>query len=211
VKSLRPPMVATWLLEHFLSDFHNRSLIGDLIEHYTQGRSSAWYWRQVLIAIAVGCWRDIRTHKLLAVRALAVGYQILVLEGRVLFTFMPHLMHKLQFLLPTTQFPGFALLIISSALTYAVSGWVVARFHRPHQAAMVFLFAALMGLLHLRRPWPPEIYRLFLNSFSNPRYLPYLAVEFVGWILVPISIVSGGLWSCRSGRDHSSENPQIAT
>jgi hypothetical protein len=211
MKSSRPPIVATWLLEHFLLDSRDTSLIGDLIEDYTQGHSRAWYWRQVLIAIAVGCWRDIRAHKLLAVRALAVGYAILVLEGRMLFTFVPHLVHKLEFLLPTTKFPGFALLIISSALTSAVSGWVVARFHRPHQTAMVFLFAALMGLLHLRWPWPPEIYRLFLNSFSNPRYLPYLAVEFVRWILVPICIVAGGLWSYRSGRAHSSENPQIAT
>jgi len=80
MKSLRPPTVATWLLERFLLDPRDTSLIGDLIEHYTQGRSRAWYWRQVLIAIATGCWRDIRAHKLLAVRALAVGWTIILLE-----------------------------------------------------------------------------------------------------------------------------------
>lgn len=46
-----PPEIATWLLEHI--GRKNPSLAGDLIEEYRHGRSIAWYWRQVLIAIIV--------------------------------------------------------------------------------------------------------------------------------------------------------------
>src|SRR4030095_16256717 len=46
-----PPLMATWLLEHI--GRKNPSLAGDLLEEYRQGRSVAWYWRQVLIAIVL--------------------------------------------------------------------------------------------------------------------------------------------------------------
>jgi len=50
--SLEPPKLATWLLEQF-SPVLEAPLAGDLIESFRQGRSSGWYWRQVLWAILV--------------------------------------------------------------------------------------------------------------------------------------------------------------
>jgi hypothetical protein len=47
-----PPLMATWLLEQI--GRKNPSLAGDLLEEYRHGRSVAWYWRQVLIAIVLG-------------------------------------------------------------------------------------------------------------------------------------------------------------
>jgi TonB family protein len=49
----RPPVVATWLLEHFRSGSTNDCITGDLIEAYQGGCSRAWYWKQVLAAIIV--------------------------------------------------------------------------------------------------------------------------------------------------------------
>ena len=49
-----PPRVATWLAQHLIRDRRRDSLIGDLIEQHEHGRSSLWYWRQVLQAILVG-------------------------------------------------------------------------------------------------------------------------------------------------------------
>ena len=51
--SLEPPRLATWLLERFSPAGKNAPLAGDLIEGFKQGRSSSWYWRQVLWAIAM--------------------------------------------------------------------------------------------------------------------------------------------------------------
>jgi hypothetical protein len=51
---LGPPKLATWLLEQFSPVFKNAPLAGDLTEEFKQGRSSAWYWRQVFWAILIG-------------------------------------------------------------------------------------------------------------------------------------------------------------
>jgi preprotein translocase subunit SecY len=46
-----PPILATWILKRFGDG--NEALIGDLIEEHGRRQSSLWYWRQVLIAVAV--------------------------------------------------------------------------------------------------------------------------------------------------------------
>jgi len=51
-----PPIFATWLLQHVANRYQRDALIGDLIEEYGAGRSQAWYWRQVGLALlASGC------------------------------------------------------------------------------------------------------------------------------------------------------------
>jgi len=55
VKSLNPPRFAVWLLEHFGPEINSEALAGDLCEDFRQGRSKAWYWRQVIAAIQ---WRE---------------------------------------------------------------------------------------------------------------------------------------------------------
>src|SRR4051812_18562581 len=78
MKPSQPPRIATWLLKRLASGPERESLIGDLIEQYQRGRSSVWYWRQVLIAIVAGATRDVRDHKVLALRALAIGWGALL-------------------------------------------------------------------------------------------------------------------------------------
>ncbi len=58
MKASQPPILATRLLEMLASGPHGDALAGDLIEQYRQGRSAAWYWRQVLLAILVGLVKD---------------------------------------------------------------------------------------------------------------------------------------------------------
>lgn len=54
MKPRTPPAPATWLLRHFGPQFNAEALAGDLLEEFREGRSRAWYWRQVLAAIQ---WR----------------------------------------------------------------------------------------------------------------------------------------------------------
>jgi len=75
MRSLQPPSVPTWLLNGF--GHRNDTLTGDLIEEYSQGRSVAWYWWQVLVAIVVDFGKEVRAHKVLALRAIAVGWAAL--------------------------------------------------------------------------------------------------------------------------------------
>jgi len=80
MKLSKTPIVATWLLENFLSNSADTALKGDLVERYARGRSRTWYWKQVISAIVIGCWKDVSAHKLLALRALGIGFAILYLE-----------------------------------------------------------------------------------------------------------------------------------
>jgi hypothetical protein len=66
-----PPALATWLLEHFASEYQRDSLVGDLIEQYHRGRSRFWYWKQVVAALLVASAKALRpTLAVSAVRVL---------------------------------------------------------------------------------------------------------------------------------------------
>lgn len=58
MKTSQPPILATRMLQRLASGPHGDALAGDLIEQYREGRSTAWYWRQVLLAIVVCLAKD---------------------------------------------------------------------------------------------------------------------------------------------------------
>lgn len=66
MRPIDPPATATWLLDHV--GRKNPSLAGDLLEEYRQGRSVTWYWRQVLLALAL----DVSTEAVLVVGLIAL-------------------------------------------------------------------------------------------------------------------------------------------
>jgi len=51
--SKRTPGIATWLLQHFGCGPDNEAMMGDLAERYRKGETRAWYWKQVMVAIAL--------------------------------------------------------------------------------------------------------------------------------------------------------------
>jgi hypothetical protein len=56
---MKPPTtvaLATWVLEHLTFRSDTEALSGDLLEELRAGRSNAWYWRQVLLAIGIRIW-----------------------------------------------------------------------------------------------------------------------------------------------------------
>jgi hypothetical protein len=57
----KPPALARWMLDHLISRETNEALSGDLLEAFRTGRSSGWYWYQVIAAIAIAwswnAWR----------------------------------------------------------------------------------------------------------------------------------------------------------
>jgi hypothetical protein len=54
MNSAKPPRLAAWILQHFGPRVNSDALAGDLWEAFQQGRSKAWYWRQVLAAVRWG-------------------------------------------------------------------------------------------------------------------------------------------------------------
>lgn len=59
-----PPKTAIWILGHLVPGERNDALAGDLLEEFRAGRSSLWYWKQVLVAVALGCTRTLRANSL---------------------------------------------------------------------------------------------------------------------------------------------------
>jgi hypothetical protein len=88
MKPSKPPVLAAWLLEHAGFSTSNGAIAGDLLEEFNRGRSAAWYWRQVLVAIVVGCATEVRHHRGLAARAIlitwAANYGALMLGREVM-------------------------------------------------------------------------------------------------------------------------------
>jgi hypothetical protein len=190
---LKPPIVAAWLLHRFVRQ--NEALTGDLLEEYRVGRSVGWYWRQVLIAIVVGTVNVIREHKVITVRAIllgwAVSYCFAYLIALPLYKFYAVVLR--DFGLPTAGpwWQHYYLLPVAaiSCIGSALSGWLVARFHRRQDASMVLVFLASLAIWSL-----PEFLRLIGDSIGNPRYLPYLLTQTINFGITAISILLGGLW-----------------
>lgn len=62
MRRIEPPATATWLLEHLTPGERNEALAGDLLEEFQNGRSTVWYWFQVMVAIAFGWFRESLAH-----------------------------------------------------------------------------------------------------------------------------------------------------
>jgi hypothetical protein len=150
MRSAQPPAMATRLLERLGSDPMHEALVGDLVEQYRQGRSRAWFWRQALAAVLRRTVTDVRGHKLLALRALAIGwglyfalsFPVNYASGRIRFPIMAWFNRNGE-----SSFATFfwATRLPSTLLVYAACfavGWLVARLHRGQALTMVCLFSA---------------------------------------------------------------------
>lgn len=140
MKTSKPPALATWLLEH--ARFSTTDVIaGDLLEEFNRGRSAAWYWRQALVAIVVGCASEVRHHRVLAARAIliawAANYAALMLGRLVTME-----LSERHFLAYNPQLAMWAICFLGGL----TSGLVVALLHRGHRNAMLLTgAAALLG------------------------------------------------------------------
>jgi hypothetical protein len=165
------------------------AIAGDLLEERARGRSTIWYWRQVLIAIWIGIWGAIRNHKALALRAVATGCAV---NSVGLFLWLKFLHFGLP-LMPMISLESIASLLII-LLTQAATGWIVARTHRAQAIPMVFVFATWLVLGYLGNGFSEfsEAKRLLVDSIDQSRFRLYLA-GYLAWHLIPISIVVAGL------------------
>ena len=188
------PRIAHWFLEHFGSDPNNEAIVGDLTERYQLGPSRWWYWRQVLVAILSGLFNECRENKLLTARALIIGWALL---GAFSWYFVD--LFNLLF-----REPLFALEVWSrwwrygwilpltwtlSALAFGVmSGWLVARLHRPHHISTVLVFTLSVCVVL----WPLA----FRAVAEGTRWWPAYVIPVLG----PVSILLGG--GLLHARDH---------
>jgi hypothetical protein len=93
MSSPRPPVLATWMLRRFTSGPHSEAFQGDLFEAWRGGCSAAWYWRQVLIAVAADLWRrSISANSLIRLGVAVAALSITALLAATVHTLVPVLM-----------------------------------------------------------------------------------------------------------------------
>jgi hypothetical protein len=196
-------------LERFVGGPRRESLVGDLLEQYPRRRSAAWYWRQVITTIMVSGARDISAHKLLAVRAVAIGGLV-----SVLFTVPVHWLGEMtrasinDWIVASGHYSFWPVLLSGPlSITFcecvagAAIGGIVARLQRAYAAAMVglvsvsiLLFEAGLVTLLLSR-------QLLSTQPHGP--MPQAALMLAPLLAVgkPFGVLIGGLWTARPVED----------
>ncbi len=195
------PRLASWLLRRFVAGPQRESLIGDLDEQFVRGRSSFWYWRQVLSAILVFVARDLREQPRLAISSVILTWAIVITwvestlalyrwvimtwvlwaldSGGVFFTFWH-------------PFSGGLCLIW--CVGSAVAGWVSAQRSGNHRMAMVV--ACALALIPWALWWSSSVWFQPERWAGRPAriWLPVYLQAVIVLVGMPAATLLGGLW-----------------
>jgi hypothetical protein len=187
----QPPRLATWLLQRWGSGPKREFLVGDLLEQYQRGRSSAWYWRQTMTTILIGGSGDLRDHPWLGVRAIVMGWVIYLLP-------FPGTWQALW--RASLHSWGLNLQLAGEVPVYlvcVVGGWMVARLHRHHAAGAVGVYTLTVLLFEYgHMSW------MFWRHGHPP--MPLAVLLFPAFLAIgrPLGILVGGLCGTRA-EDHA--------
>jgi hypothetical protein len=198
--TVQPPAFAARLLKRLVPAQDHDALLGDLCEEYQRRRSFAWYWFQILVAIVVRSWKDVRDHTLVAARA--------IVTGLVAQMFLPSAFSSLQNVLtgagfmwgnrwiglpwywhwPYAQSLGMVMQGIWIAGDVTV-GWLIVRLHRGHGVTMVLVYCGMIGalraagLLQIAKVtgWSPDLLSI-LYTAANGQIREWLLLIAGGYI-----------------------------
>jgi hypothetical protein len=183
MKSSVPPVLATWLLKHVRFINTDEAIAGDLLEEFTQGRSAAWYCRQVLLAIVVGFGKEVRVHWILAIRATIVG--LAAITGASILLHFLIVTLRTNGIIELDSLPRFVPWAVTSFLSGTISGWLVAFLHPKNRGAMLLTFAgALLIWFSMGRSVIPGSQPL-MNRLID--YVIVIAGVFAGFFLSRVS------------------------
>ena len=203
-----PPKAAIWILEHLVPGEKNDALAGDLLEEFRAGRSSLWYWKQVLVAVALGCTRVLRTNWLAVLFSFLWTVPLPALEILVLRE-----MQRTQFFAQRWSYPWpystisdfgltigwhvlylwIGIMVCFIAFAAATRRLVVGRVVRVLWTSLMIYFAMFMvvlsGFLEFPRPykldlWPVNPMNLILNpGFIVATDIPFFVAMLLGILL----------------------------
>jgi hypothetical protein len=189
----------------------DQSLVGDVYEEYEAGRSRAWFWRQVIAAVACAAVVDIRSAPRRTAAAVTIGWAV----AAAVFLFGDRIAGGLaSFFWQWSREAAYAggawwpFYVAATFVTYAgfgLSAVIVARAndHRPAMllayVASTFTVLAIAGLvlkiLVVRQVAIPLPHPLFYVVFTT---LPFFWHS--GILLVPLTMLSSGTIAMRSAR-----------
>ena len=169
----QPPAIAGQLLKRLVPAHDHDALLGDLSEDFQHDRSAFWYWAQIVAAIVVGSFRDMRAHWVLALRSIAIGAASFVAYFQVVGIWILNNFHPV---VPASLLPWIFFLA-----GFVWSGWIIGRSHRAYGITLVIPFAAAMGVLGLT-----DLARSAMNPHAWTLWL------LLKPLLIPFAILLGG-------------------
>jgi hypothetical protein len=190
-----------------------------LREQVSRGRSAWWYRRQVFSTIFAGLAADLAAHKLLAVRALAIGwlalyvvYQFagpLIQETRMTIfrRWGSALWGESEVLRQLWVYYGLPFVLMTCVIFMAI-GWMVSRLHRKILPGIVIVLSATLLIpatfqaLETRRLLGTELWPGWGWGSFRWALLFHTALALV---VYPLCVLIGGLWSVRT--DDGNELP----
>ena len=126
----QPPPMATWLVRHLGPKNTRDALTGDLLERFSEGESDRWFWRQVLVAIALGALRGLPAQWPRICFSASGAAFLLLLSGK---TMRLPAIERLWILGIGLPWP------ISSAYDFGFRGFVAALIVQPFFAAALVI------------------------------------------------------------------------
>jgi hypothetical protein len=197
VRPDNPPILARWLLRHFGSSPNNESVIGDLDERYRHGQSYLWYWKQVLVAIVISLFEEVWSHKLVAIRAVLIGW---LAKAICLFPYSrTYGFPDRRIFFDGLEVPIFGALI--AVIAMMCSGWIVARTAGSHARAMVLLYVTVeviavtlnvIGIFIPYSSWTVPLTRVIAAVFLHLGILDIMPVVPLSAGITVMSILIGG-------------------
>ena len=204
MSAVPPPRLASCLLRRLVGGPTRESLIGDIDQQFARGRTSSWYWRQVLLAILVDVARGFRHHKPLAIRSVILTLAVVI--AWVECTWMLYLWVDDKWvnawanrsaILFEFWVPFGGGLCLVWCVGSAISGWMNARLSDNNRATLItcgMLAEVPLSLWWTRHVW---LFGEFTTRVSPRLWVPnYLWAAFV-LLGMPTSILLGGLWGAR--------------
>jgi hypothetical protein len=200
MKAPQPPKSATWLLKHFGCGADVDVVMGDLAEHYQQGQTQAWYWKETLAAIIVTAFNEVRGNKWLSFRAVLVGlivysYVVLPLTSVVAIGILDthrelewrelHVGPGNSVPLTVLSYAIPGILVLLALVMGVVTGWIVARMHARRRAPILLLAIAIPAGFIIGNP--------SADSF----------VFWIGVAAIIVGILLGGLFIAGRRQAHS--------
>jgi hypothetical protein len=181
-----PPQFAGRLLKRLVPAQDHDVLLGDLYEEYQRGRSVVWYWLQILAAIVVCWWRDVRNNPLVVTRAVITGLTAQMLFPSA-FSSVHNVLTGAGFMLGNTWIglPWYwhwpyaqSLSTVMQGIWIAgdiMIGWLIVRLHRAHGVTGVLVYCCAIstlraaGLLQIARimGWSPDVVVLLIGAATG--------------------------------------------
>ncbi len=196
----KPPAIATWMLQHFVSGTDSEHIAGDLIEAYQRDHSRLRYWKETITAIAVSLFDESWAHPILAVRAIALGWVLAF--GFMSLLMSPPVSYFIASHVRLSGYPfgpsmliGFGLVLCSLVLT----GWIVARLHTTTVPSAVSLYAASVFVFQFRKT--PLVWHQLENALTNSRFVPYFIFGLELQFLPTLAILLGGMLRLRQTKE----------